>query len=613
MDSPCFLFINKDASNVSARNKHELSTVSSWVQTACRKKAKDTRRRQLQTKLLTPFNYNKCAKGANLDGELWQRSSNTFCVGRSAEADARNQCHTKTSEKSYPGANTEQLHVKDQKTTPLTIKKHTSQPTVHERGFSVHVLAPTTVLNPGNSDPFNASVLPIDPHTSSLIAVAFKYHAAVVWVLEAHLGQDSVALTTWWNNLTCSLGHEGLMSSFFGYASALKEQLRWTNSLNVPAEFGATTLSYKTTAIKILRKQLAEDALTLSSLQIVTRLMRLEAYSFNPQAGGSNMQACKMHMQAAKHIVAEFGGLSALPWSQREFLVSADTNLSFILGDKPVFVVEDWDPGPFLGFTTNLRGETGLGCTIQTGVNDLSHLEHVYGLCDESVTAMLTDLRETLAVEDILRSKSQNVRNSPAGYRWLHPRFMACRSQLNTYYIDFVIPLVEDLRSNDPTNHLSQDLTSPRRSLMSACVCIAAMLCERLVFYQNLEMLNRWNTFSSMQHALILCLGSASTEYKDDMTANDDFMLRRGLGVLLWAACILIIMPTMGIKHIEVPYETVRDLLGFLTVSLNLKNLEEVTAVCRTLIWHDRVMTPPLAWVLQEALPNLEVSYCRIG
>lgn len=149
---------------------------------------------------------------------------------------------------------------------------------------------------------------------------------------------------------------------------------------------------------------------------------------------------------------------------------------------------------------------------------------------------------------------------------------------------------------------------------MSACVCITAMLCERLVFYQNLEMLNRWNTFSSMQHALILCLGSVSTDYKDDMAAaSGDFMLRQGPSVVLWAACILMIMPTMGIKHIEVPYHTVQPLLGILTVSLNLKNVEEVAQVCRTFIWHDRVMTPPLARVLQGALPNLEVSHYRIG
>lgn len=614
MGPPSFLFVNKNASNLSTRDKNESFTVSSWVQADSSKRARDTRRKKLQVKLLTSSNYDKRAKSVSPDTEIWQQSSDTLCEGRNVEIDTRNQYQNKTLRKSYLGANLKRLHVNDEGMAPLATRKHPSQPTIYERGFNVHVLAPATLLNPGNSDPFNASVVPINPQTSSLIAVAFEYHAAVVWALESHLGQYSVALATWWNNLRCSLGHEGLMASFFGYASALKEQLQMTKCLNVPAELGAATLSYKTTAITILRNQLAKDAMKLSSLQIVTRLMRLEAYSFNPQACGMNMQACKMHMQAAKHIVAELGGLSALPWPQREFLVAADTNLFFILGDKPVFLVEDWDPGPFLDFTTAFRGETSLGCTFQKEVSKLSNLDHVYGLCDESVLVMLTDLREALTVEDILRSKSKNICKYRAGYRWLQPRITACRSRLNTYFLDIVVPLVEELRNNHQTDRSSRDLTSRQRKLMSACVCITAMLCERLVFYQNLEMLNRWNTFSSMQHALILCLGSVSTDYKDDMAAaSGDFMLRQGPSVVLWAACILMIMPTMGIKHIEVPYHTVQPLLGILTVSLNLKNVEEVAQVCRTFIWHDRVMTPPLARVLQGALPNLEVSHYRIG
>ncbi len=488
-------FVNKDASNLSRKDREESYAIASYVQREQYKREREKRKRQLRVISFVRPKVRKITKTATYS----RRQSHLVEHAESSLFDREEARGDEPAARPDP---------------PSTVAEAVQCTEISFANGSSPWSSPITILNAGNSDPFNACILPMSTLTHHLTFIAASYHASLIWPMESHLiHHSSAAMPQWWSLINSSISDIGLLSSFLGYASALKAQVHRNQEPSALALLRTTTLKYKTTAIASLRAQMSQNALTDSVLVIVLRLMALEAYA-------NNIEASRLHFRAAKQVIAGMGGWGQLPWMQREYIAIADTNLATISREGPFFAVEEWDPGSL----DNWGGLKRLREIVRRRL-EVRRRTELDGarLCGERLGRALEDLREAMVVDEIVRGKVGAGGQYPEVYRWIQPRMTACRYRLNAYYREVVEPLKEQLQLQlqHPTEKslLQEDRRSWRRRLRSACVCVAAMFCHILVFYQTPEKLNRWSTFGPWEEALGLCLrGLLET---DDQGAED--------------------------------------------------------------------------------------------
>ena len=132
-----------------------------------------------------------------------------------------------------------------------------------------------------------------------------------------------------------------------------------------------------------------------------------------------------LHIKAAKSVADAMGGLSKINESVRNVIGIADSVMSWRLFRRPVFPVEDWDPGRWSkqNFSQQYRLDTAIpeqhasttaGCAFNLEIPTMFLRE------------TLSELNEMLLVQKLAFSLDRGQHRSGI-FRWLHLRRSAIK------------------------------------------------------------------------------------------------------------------------------------------------------------------------------------------
>ncbi|KAK5045691.1 hypothetical protein LTR84_009060 [Exophiala bonariae] len=243
-------------------------------------------------------------------------------------------------------------------------------------------LSPNTLIQHGNSDPFSASPIRITPRYHSLISTWQSVFTQTI--IPSGSQKTATTLMAWENEgiemIKCAeqlhfiLAWTSLLQSFTMPASQLKEQLRMQS------------LAHSTAGIASLRKNLPTMA-KLRTLRAVFHLMGADLYS-------GYLPAAVSHFHALVDIVMSIGGFNHLPWETQRYIVISDLTISAAIKDtKPVFGVDEWDPGPAATVMSPLE--------LDTLAIDLSKQQSLHKDLSPRLVTIFDAHRELLAVHRI--------------------------------------------------------------------------------------------------------------------------------------------------------------------------------------------------------------------
>lgn len=206
----------------------------------------------------------------------------------------------------------------------------------HRRTHSVsRASGPLTLLNKGNSDPFNAATMDITPAINELLCLASEFYVFWAWPINSSAIYFRKAKEDWMKEIRDSLSHEAHFHVILAKGTYVKER----PPAMVAAKDVERGLMYKTRAMSCLRQGLCEAAPGAANAVLMTilRLLSLEFYV-------GNFHAAAMHHSAARQFIHshEFPG-----WHDPATFAIADVWVASALLRPPSSSPKSWDPGPW--------------------------------------------------------------------------------------------------------------------------------------------------------------------------------------------------------------------------------------------------------------------------
>ena len=340
-----------------------------------------------------------------------------------------------------------------------------------------------SMLDQGDCDPFSMAALSITSWNNHLILHAGRYLLLMVWPVEANMRNHQELATASWHETRDDIADTAQLHAYLAVASSSKRLVQ------PRCDYLKTeVMTHKAESISSLRRQMATRNQNGRNLATVLHLFTAEWIA-------QDMFAASVHFGAAKQIIDSEGGLQALQWRRREFVVYCDVSLASRGWHRPLFPAEDWSPGAFPMEMGRLSQENRAAATKHDVDPSIS---------SPVLQQLFLDVRELVAVYSQVENFKEH--RGSAELRWLHLQKLAVKARLVNFWVDitelngFATP---SRSSTLPIIHIS----SPEM-----CVCIA-MVSFHLISFEHSSTALVWSTHLKLSISLLYaCLQRLSED-----------------------------------------------------------------------------------------------------
>ena len=206
-------------------------------------------------------------------------------------------------------------------------------------------------------------------------------------------------------------------------------------------------------------------------------------HHFGAEFYARDLFAAATHLKAARKITDRLGGMSNMKQHRKEILLTSDVVLACITLSRPMFDVEDWDPGFVEAAAKRLPGPDRAIARLQAAIDLKKRLDAPLDLSitDEDLQVILLGVRELFHVEEY-----KNTLLAATGsvdekiFRWLHLRKLACWGVLLNLYIDVAQP-ASLFNDTSPSRRINS-ITSPEDNYYIGLLCAAGIYAVANVF-----------------------------------------------------------------------------------------------------------------------------------
>jgi hypothetical protein len=454
------------------------------------------------------------------------------------------------------------------------------------------ISSPTATLAFGNSDPFNAAVLPITAFSHGLINLVTRYHTTMIWPAESASKLCFPAMTHWWEDVKGSISQKHHLASLLGLGAIIKLHLQQPQTIEDRRSLVNLVLRHKNAAIESLIQQLSVRIPTLSVLQSVIHLMCLEGYA-------NNFQNSRIHYSAMQKIVQSMGGVSVLPWFYKEYVLFVCLNVAVILREAPYFRTEDWDPG-----SVTLVTSGGLDSfhfqrrLLRALIERHGSQRDLSPMLSNSVNKIFGDLRELFVADELQLTVPRDCIIHGID-RWIQLKLTSCHQRLYEYRLHEIDPLVVEITSYKISgNAKGNAFQKRRRKFIEACACLGASFAEIVTMWGIREQMDRWSVFDSWGTAFQVCSDALLRDTWDLEDIEDDRDATFETILMLWATVMTMIADRMQLQASAPRRRHYRVVLNRLMSSLGVYTISQVKQVCVSILWSDAVMLPALQALL---------------
>ncbi|KIV83374.1 hypothetical protein PV11_05405 [Exophiala sideris] len=217
----------------------------------------------------------------------------------------------------------------------------------HDKSSQNHFSGPSSLLGSGSSDPFSAAALPIPALKHGLIS--FWEHRFVRAVCPS--GENQIWLertkVMWLEEIRGALSVTSRLHGLF--AGALIFLLQGMGPSQEKRQLASLAVQHKVSCLSSLRDDMTQPGLRLQVLKAMYIAATMHFFA------GEILEA-DLHAKAIAALVKQVGGLCRLDRILTFQLVILDTNLAYVLLQRPRLETSDWEPGswaeqPFAGFS----------------------------------------------------------------------------------------------------------------------------------------------------------------------------------------------------------------------------------------------------------------------
>ncbi|OAP61452.1 hypothetical protein AYL99_03655 [Fonsecaea erecta] len=383
----------------------------------------------------------------------------------------------------------------------------------------------------GNTDPFNATVIPVSALEHLLLQQARAQSMLNTWPSEIALRHNHSALTAESLKrlptfITDKASSHALISHAY-YSSGSRQRNR-----GQPYEQTfASAEKHKFQALRALQELLESQQQTGDP----TRLWKIFSsccWLGAAEMLSGNIHAAIVHLTASKKIVDSLGGWSVVGRMEKEILLGAVVLLAAALRSRPVMDIGDFDPGPWRSHSwiTELKDSPALLEEVK-----IAFPERVPSpsSCPTTISPTLreifADIRELLAIEELkFKYATSKSSGTTEMFRWSHARKIAVRARSLHYWCDLIEAAKKDGKPMT-TIYAAGGPPSPVAFTFEAALCLATRCFDRCIFEEHYQPGGVFRE-SKRYHAEMTAVMEALRP------AAEDFSLVRGenTGDVLW-------------------------------------------------------------------------------
>lgn len=346
---------------------------------------------------------------------------------------------------------------------------------------------PLSHLGSGSSDPFSAAAVPITALHHGLIEFWEHRFLRAVCPSGENPGWMKTTQALWLDEIRGALSTPARIHGLFA-AALLFMQHTMMGPSREKRKIASTAIEHKVACLSSLR-----DAMVQPNLKVVLKAMYIAA-TMHFIAG--EIFECNLHAKAIAALVKQIGGVGRLDQILILQLFILDTNLAYVLLQRPRLPTSDWEPAPwpeqpFAGRAHSLLATPDFA-SAQDDDNDVCvSLDDPYHLdVPASLQTYLQSHREVVYARH-LAQQLERMSHGTSGpvvrtatklsediQLWTRMRRFALSSQCMSLYFDI------------PERHSAQrdfsTLTMVEFDLHQS-MCLAAEYCKRIIFRENWE------------------------------------------------------------------------------------------------------------------------------
>jgi hypothetical protein len=374
-----------------------------------------------------------------------------------------------------------------------------------------------SVINKGNSDPFDSIVLPLSALNAHCIRLAREFQVGNIW--SDKLIPDELQQTTlnWWLSDVTSISFETTMHGLLAWA--------YTSRLSVqaypPQQIRLKALEHQTLGLSGLRALVSNLTTSAHRLAAFECMLFLAAVEWT----AGNVDALMAHMRSAAAMLRSMGGLYALPELKMQSSLWMFVNLCFYFPMRPLIRPGDFDPGPLTAQADLFRS---LASSVGWSSKMIPHrrvdgtvLSALAG--GPTLVSIWEALTEILTVMELAQSNHKAlVRLASRLNQWYFLRKHATRLRLEHLWHDLKVQheKVEYIAYTGPDGIFA---SAHHAFLWHICMCMASRIFDELAFseaHPNSDHSEHWNPFFTRYQTHLWSLEAQEVEVHRQETAS---------------------------------------------------------------------------------------------
>lgn len=430
------LFVNRDATNVLQRDEAEAFAVNSHVSSTYRHW----------------FRNNRSGQTLSVDGASASKRSPATYQNRNGNISDRN-ASKRTTARHLNGFRQAWRASKAPENLAYTRSHHLwPENTQQQNILPTH--SPQTLLQSGNSDPFNAAATPMTALHIELINNWQHRYYYYLTPQGASATARQASAQTWQHEVRQSISHEMLLHGIFAGALVF---LSAHPSIS-PAELHRRSIFHQGRCLRLIRESISRGEVFPETLQAVAFAAVLDFFK-------RDIPACEVHVQAMKSLTDFQGGLAALPVATRPKLYLSDLEIADSCLRRMMFHVSTWGVGSWATEKNTLSAEESMSLEMY----ETYETSKYHDTLPPHLIPLISHHREVLLVHNL--ALELVPRNEPLAdriFHWLHTRKLA----LIATTLDVHLDIVE---------------VSPAASCIEASIPLAINYAQRLIIDARYE------------------------------------------------------------------------------------------------------------------------------
>ncbi|KAH0846127.1 hypothetical protein AYO21_10092 [Fonsecaea monophora] len=358
-----------------------------------------------------------------------------------------------------------------------------------EQGGTQTVAYASIPVFKGNTDPFNATIIPVSALEHMLLQQARAQSMLNTWPSEIALRHNHSALTAESMRKMPAFvadkasSHAIISHAYYSSGSRQRNHGQPHEQTLVYAE------KHKFQALRALQESLEAQRQTGDSAKL-WKILSSCCWLGAAEMLSGNIHAAIVHLSASQKIVNSLGGWSVMGRMEKEVLLGAVVSLAAALRSRPVMDIGDFDPGPWRSHTwvTDTEDPPTLQEDLKVAFPESTPSESsTPTTIAPALRAIMADIRELLAVEELkFRYATSKASDVTEMFRWSFARKTAVRARSLHYWCDLIEAAKKD---GKPVATVvgPGGLPSPVALTFDVALCLAVRCFDRCIFEEHYQ------------------------------------------------------------------------------------------------------------------------------